>query len=152
VVLQPVAPGQPFPLADNLRVEAIAVPHRQEFTDTVGFLLTGPRTSVLYIPDIDRWEGLEPSIEDLAERADVLILDGSFWDPARELSARDPSKIPHPPMPVTMRRLGSFVNRRQVLFTHLNHTNPAWDENSPERKQIEEAGFGVAKDGMRFEL
>ena len=138
-------------LTDDLRVEALAVPHREEFTDTVGFIFTGPRKSLLYIPDIDRWEDLEPPIEELAKRIDILILDGSFWDPGRELSARDPSKIPHPPMPATMERLGSSIGTARVYFTHLNHTNPAWDKGSPERKKIEEAGFGVVKEGDRFE-
>ncbi len=139
-------------LTDNLRVEALAVPHREEFTDTVGFVFTGPRKSLLYIPDIDRWEDLEPPIEELAKRIDILILDGTFWDPGRELSVRDPSKIPHPPMPATMERLGSSIGTARVYFTHLNHTNPAWDKGSPERKKIEEAGFGIVQGGDRFEL
>jgi pyrroloquinoline quinone biosynthesis protein B len=151
VVLRPFG-LEPVQLADNLQVEALTVPHREEFTDAVGFIFTGPRRSLLYIPDIDRWEDLQPSIEDLARRVDILILDGSFWDPGRELSARDPSKIPHPPMPVTMRRLGSFAKSHEIYFTHLNHTNPAWDNDSPERRKIEEAGFGVVAEGDRFEL
>ena len=139
-------------LADNLEVEVLDVPHREEFTDTLGFIFTGREKSLLYIPDIDRWEELEPSIEELAERVDILLLDGSFWDPGRELSARDPSKIPHPPMPETMRRLGRFTNKRRIYFTHLNHTNPAWDTGSPERAKIERGGFGIVEEGDRFEL
>ncbi|MEE9179558.1 MAG: MBL fold metallo-hydrolase [Vicinamibacteria bacterium] len=150
VVLRPM--GGKVRLADNLEVEALEVPHREEFTDTIGFIFTGPKKSLLYIPDIDRWEELEPSIEKLAERVDILLLDGSFWDPGRELSARDPSKIPHPPMPETMRRLGPFADTRRIYFTHLNHTNPAWDKDSPERAKIEEAGFGIVEEGDRFEL
>ena len=151
VVLRPIGERK-LRLADNLEVEALDVPHREEFTDTIGFIFTGPKTSLLYIPDIDRWEELEPSIEKLAERVDILLLAGSFWDPSRELSARDPSKIPHPPMPETMRILGPFADSRKIYFTHLNHTNPAWDKDSPERAKIEEAGFGIVEEGDRFEL
>jgi pyrroloquinoline quinone biosynthesis protein B len=150
IVLRPI-PAK-LQLADNLEIEVLDVPHRDEFTDTIGFIFTGPKKSLLYIPDIDRWDELVPSIEKLAERVDVLLLDGSFWDPGRELSARDPSKIPHPPMPETMRRLGSFAGTRRIFFTHLNHTNPAWDKDSSERAKIEEAGFGIIEDGDRFEL
>ena len=150
IVLRPM--GGKVRLADNLEVEALDVPHREAFTDTIGFIFTGPKKSLLYIPDIDRWEELEPSIEKLAERVDILLLDGSFWDPGRELSARDPSKIPHPPMPETMRRLGPFADTRRIYFTHLNHTNPAWDKDSPERAKIEEAGFGIVEEGDQFEL
>ena len=151
VVLRPIGERK-LQLADNLEVEALDVPHREEFTNTIGFIFTGPKTSLLYIPDIDRWEELEPSIEKLAERVDLLLLDGSFWDPSRELSVRDPSKIPHPPMPETMRRLRPFADTRKIYFTHLNHTNPAWDKDSPERAKIEEAGFGIVEEGDRFEL
>ncbi len=151
IVLRPIGERK-LQLTDHLEVEALEVPHREEFTDTIGFIFTGPKESLLYIPDIDRWEELEPSIEELAERVDILLLDGSFWDPGRELSARDPSKIPHPPMPETMRRLGSYSNTRKIFFTHLNHTNPAWDKDSPERAKIEASGFGIAEEGDRFEL
>ena len=151
VVLRPIG-NRKLQLADHLEVEALEVPHREEFTDTIGFIFTGPKKSLLYIPDIDRWEELVPSIEELAERVDILLLDGSFWDPGRELSARDPSKIPHPPMPETMRRLSSFADRRRIYFTHLNHTNPAWDKDSPERARIEESGFGIVEEGDRFDL
>ena len=150
IVLQPI--DVKVRLDDNLEVEALDVPHREEFTDTLGFIFTGPKKRLLYIPDIDRWEELVPSLESLAERVDILLVDGSFWDPGRELSARDPSKIPHPPMPETMRRLGSFADKRRIYFTHLNHTNPAWDKDSPERAKIEGAGFGIVEDGDRFEL
>ena len=77
VVLRPIGERK-LQLADNLEVEALDVPHREEFTNTIGFIFTGPKTSLLYIPDIDRWEELEPSIEKLAERVDLLLLDGSF--------------------------------------------------------------------------
>lgn len=152
VRLVPIEPGKPFELATGLTAEAVSVPHREEFTDTVGYLLRGRRQSLLYIPDIDRWEPLSPPIETLALRADHLLLDGSFWDPATELAARDPRLVPHPPVPETMSRLASLARERRVVFIHLNHTNPLWDVDSLERKRLETAGMKVGEEGDRFAL
>lgn len=147
-----ITPGRPFPLALGLNVEAFAVPHREEFTDTVGYLLSGPTKSLIYIPDIDRWEGLAPSVESLAQRADVLLLDGSFFDPATELPGRDPRRIPHPPIPQTMRRLAHLASSRDIRFLHLNHTNPVWDPDSVEHRKVLGGGFQIASEGDRFSL
>ena len=61
--------GQPS--ADGVRVTAFRVPHRDEFSDTVGYRIEGPRQSALFIPDIDRWEKWERSIRDVAEHASI---------------------------------------------------------------------------------
>ena len=51
-----VAPGHEIVLG-RLRVTAIAVPHRDELSDTVGYRVRGPvRPRLLYVPDIDKWE------------------------------------------------------------------------------------------------
>jgi pyrroloquinoline quinone biosynthesis protein B len=41
----------------SVRVVPIRVPHRQEFSEVVGFRIVGPEKSVLFVPDIDQWEG-----------------------------------------------------------------------------------------------
>ena len=147
----PIEVGKPFELAPGLRAEAFLVPHRDEFTDTVGFFLSGPRRTLLYLPDIDRWAPPAPPLEDLVRRADVLLLDGTFWDPGAELKARDPRLVPHPPVPETMQKLTAFARSKTIRFIHLNHTNPLWDDG-PERKELERAGMGIAEEGNRFEI
>lgn len=151
--IRPIAveAGKSFELAPGLRAEAFTVPHRDEFTDTVGYFLIGPQRTLLYIPDIDRWEPLAPPIESLAARSEVLLLDGTFWDPLAELSARDPRQVPHPPVPETLRRLAPQAKSKTIRFIHLNHTNPLWDDG-PERAELERAGMGVAAEGDRFEI
>jgi len=58
--------------------------------------------------------------------------------------------VPHPPMTETVERLeGDDV---AVHFTHLNHTNPAIDPDSPERRALVRRGFGVAERGDRIRL
>lgn len=43
-------------LNDHLSITPFLVPHRQEYSEVVGFRITGPNRSVLFIPDIDKWE------------------------------------------------------------------------------------------------
>ena len=42
------------------------------------------------------------------------------------------------------------VKRR--IYVHINNSNPVLDENSPERKAVEAAGWEVGHDGMEVRL
>ena len=42
------------------------------------------------------------------------------------------------------------INRK--IYIHINNTNPILLADSPERAEVEAAGFEVAHDGMRIEL
>lgn len=111
-------------LPEGLTVTPFLVPHRDEFTDTVGFLITGPRKKALFIPDIDQWSKWNRDIGALADTVDYAFVDGTFASPS-EIPGRSIADIPHPMMPVT-REL--FKGRRAALwFIHLNHTNRELD-------------------------
>jgi pyrroloquinoline quinone biosynthesis protein B len=129
--------GQPTALGDGLTVTAYPVPHRDEFTDTVGFLIEGPHKKVLYIPDIDGWDQWSRDIRQMVDRVDVAFLDGTFAS-ADELPGRPMADIPHPLMPITRELLRGTHTR--VWFIHLNHTNMEID--APD----------VARDGMSFTM
>lgn len=143
--------GVIFEPIEGLGVEALPVPHRQEFSDTVAYRFHGSARSVLFVPDIDRWEG--NILEELLEGVDVAYLDATFYD-GREVPGRDLSEIPHPPMVGTMQRLETWMAERppgSVRFIHLNHSNPALHEGAL-REEIAERAFGVARVGetLRF--
>jgi pyrroloquinoline quinone biosynthesis protein B len=125
-------------LEAGLRVTALQVPHRDEFTDTVGFIIQGPRARALFIPDIDRWERWDRRIRDLADSVDLVFLDGTFSSPA-EVKGRRLEDIPHPMMDETRKLLRG--TRARVWFIHLNHTNPALD-GAPD----------VVREGMEFPM
>lgn len=122
IALNTLVPGQPVELPGGLNVTPLRVPHRDEFTDTVGFLIEGPRASVLFIPDIDKWEKWEQNLRDFANRVDFLLVDGTFGS-MDELPGRDMSQIPHPLMTETRALLEG--TSAQLWFIHLNHSNPA---------------------------
>jgi pyrroloquinoline quinone biosynthesis protein B len=48
----------------------------------------------------------------------------------------------------TLRRLGGLTARR--ILTHINNTNPILIDDSPERREVEAAGFEIAADGMEI--
>jgi pyrroloquinoline quinone biosynthesis protein B len=133
-------PDRAVTLAAGVRVTALAVPHRDELTDTVGFLIEGPRRKALYIPDIDRWEKWTRDIRPLVDRVDLAFLDGTFASP-EEVTGRGRSlaEIPHPMIPDTRARLRGVG--AQVWFIHLNHTNPELDR-----------GQDIAREGMVFQM
>lgn len=126
-------------------LEAIPVPHRQEWTDTVAWRIEGPRGAALWLPDIDSWDAWERDVKEVVQSVDVAFLDATFFADG-ELGHRDMAEIPHPRVVDTMRRLAGLGPH--VRLIHLNHTNPLWDDDTPAR----ERGFRVAQEGETFEL
>ncbi len=151
--LRPMRAGVKVMLTSSLSITPFLVPHRQEFSEVVGFRIDGPKSSALYIPDIDSWEQFDSMgtrIEDLIAAVDVAYIDGTFFENG-EIPGRDMSGFPHPFITHSMKRFASLPEseKRKVRFIHLNHTNPAlWQ--SAERKAVETAGFRVAEEGERF--
>jgi pyrroloquinoline quinone biosynthesis protein B len=148
--LRPLEPDRWHRISDRLSVKLLVVPHRDEFSDTVGFVFRGPGRSLLYLPDIDRWERWSRKIEDVVAEVDIALLDGTFYS-AEEVPGRSQAEIPHPLIPDTMTRLATLARRTQVVFTHLNNTNPALDDG-PEADAIRRAGFGLAREGATYSL
>ena len=144
---------------DWLEVKLWQVPHRDEFSDTAAFLFRGPSATLLYLPDIDSWtawsswDGVRRDVAEAVTEADVALLDASFWS-ADELPGRAVEDIPHPLVLDSMDRLQAVVDSgaAQVVFTHLNNSNPALDEDGPEQAEIVRRGFATAREGDRFPL
>lgn len=147
----------PVELEDGLQITAFQVPHRDEFSDTHGFLVehfdasaSGRSGSLVFLPDIDQWEKWERQVEDMLHPNAHLLIDGTFWSGA-ELPHRDLSEIPHPLVSHSIERLGPAVRatEAQVRFFHLNHSNPLWDRSGTEYAQVRDAGFLLATPGER---
>jgi pyrroloquinoline quinone biosynthesis protein B len=156
IALQPLAANKPVPLASGLRVTPLVVPHRQEFSEVVGFRIEGPSTKVLFIPDIDSWEQWDAAgtrIEDEIAKVDVAYLDATFFANG-EIPGRDMSGFPHPFIRHSIARFAKLTakEKAKVRFIHLNHTNKALWPDTPERRELEAAGFRVAEEGERIPL
>jgi pyrroloquinoline quinone biosynthesis protein B len=87
------------------------------------------------------------------DRRLIALLDGTFFSPA-ELPGRDLSQIPHPLVTDTVAKLiksGVEGPTIDVVFIHLNHSNPLW-QDGPERAWLAERGYKVGVFGQRWAL
>ena len=140
-------------LDKNLKVLPIVVPHRDEYSETVGYKIIGETRSALFIPDIDKWDKWDVSIIQEISKVDYAFIDGTFYD-GEEINHRDISEIPHPFIIESMSLLKNLSSKEKnkVYFIHLNHTNPALEEDSNAFKSIHENGFHVARINEVFSL
>ncbi len=140
-------------LNERISIRPFSVPHRDEYSETVGFQILGPEASVVFIPDIDKWERWERSIEELIAECDRAYLDGTFYADG-EIPGRDMAEIPHPFIEESMRRFAALPvsERRKIRFIHLNHSNPALQTASTAQQAIRDQGFGLAEQGERTRL
>jgi pyrroloquinoline quinone biosynthesis protein B len=102
--------------------------------------------------------GLGPKILARLDQAELLLFDGTFWtddELARlDISDRPALSMGHVPVSGAEGSLAvlSQLACRQMVYTHINNTNPMLIEGSQERTAVEAAGMIVGMDGMRFEL
>ena len=137
----------------NVTIQPVEVPHRAEFSETVGYKIYGPNKTVLFIPDIDKWYLWEKSIIDEIKQVDYALIDATFYD-SEEVNYRDLSEIPHPFVVESMELFDSTSDeeKKKIFFIHLNHTNPLLDKDSDQYKFVKDKGYNVAEEGMKLKL
>ncbi len=153
ITLIPLQNEQRVQATDALEIIPIEVPHRDEFSETVGYRIVGPSRSILFIPDINKWDQWDRRLEDELRQVDRAYLDATFYD-VDEVGYRDMAEIPHPFMIETMDLLQDLPQkeRSKVHFIHMNHTNPCLDEASAAYRGVRERGFNIARLGDSFSL
>ena len=139
-------------LNSNVKVIPFLVPHRDEYSETVGYKIIGPKKTALFIPDIDKWQKWNRNIVEEVKHVDYAFVDATFFD-ANEVK-RPIAEIPHP---FIIETVSLFENealeiKNKVIFIHFNHTNPAIESNSEARKKIEKLGFRFASEGDHYQL
>ena len=140
-------------LLNNLKVTPFLVPHRDEFSETVGYSIEGPKKTALFIPDINKWSQWKENILERIQLTDYALIDATFYD-NNELPGRDMSEIPHPFVVETMATLSVLPKeqREKVWFIHMNHTNPLLNSNSDQAQEVRAQGFNIASTGLRLKL
>jgi len=140
------------PLSNALKVTPFLVPHRDEFSETVGYKIEGNTNSALFIPDINKWSLWEKNIVEEVKKVDYAFIDATFFKEG-EIN-RPMSEVPHPFIEETVALFEneSLATKNKVIFIHFNHTNPALQSNSKERNELELLGFKFATEGQRFKL
>ena len=146
IAIEEIHNNEEINLSPSIKVMPIRVPHRDEYSETVGFRIIGPNKSVLFIPDIDKWGKWETSIVEAVVSVDYALIDATFYD-AAEINKRDISEIPHP---FVIESMELFKNqpeaiRNKIHFIHLNHTNPLLNLESEQSKEVLAKGFHIAR-------
>lgn len=145
IILNPIKEDVEFRLTDQFSVTPFLVPHRDEYSETVGYKVKGPSKSFLFIPDIDKWDKWDRSIIEEIKKVDYAFLDATFFDNG-EIPNRDMSEIPHPFVEESTELFKKLpiTEKNKIHFIHLNHTNPLLEANSDASKEILKAGYKTA--------
>jgi pyrroloquinoline quinone biosynthesis protein B len=152
IVLRELKKDSTIVLNKRISVTPIQVPHRDEFSETVGYVIHSNSKKVLFVPDIDKWSKWETSIVDYIKVVDIALLDATFFKQG-EIN-RDMSEVPHPFVTESMALFQNLSeeDKNKVHFIHFNHTNPLLIDGSEAQHQVLKNGFKIAKQEMIIEL
>jgi pyrroloquinoline quinone biosynthesis protein B len=151
--IQPLTEGKWEVMSPSLKVKPLLVPHRDEFSETVGYVIEAPNKQVLFIPDIDKWEKWRTDIVSLIREVDHALIDGTFFS-AAEVGNRNITEIPHPLVQESMQLFDALPakEKEKIMFIHFNHTNPLLKEQSEEARLVKSKGYRIAEVNMRIGL
>lgn len=152
IAISSLADGVKVRLNDSLIVTPFLVPHRDEFSETVGYRIESATKSLIFIPDIDKWQKWPTKLEELVRSVDYLLIDGTFY--ADGEIERPMSEVPHPFVSETMSLLKAMPRkeRSKVYFIHFNHSNPLVQGDKQKLREVRHQGFRVAVRGLRLNL
>ncbi|WP_158839239.1 MBL fold metallo-hydrolase [Polaribacter sp. L3A8] len=139
-------------LNNKIKVTPFLVPHRDEFSETVGYKIEGTQKTALFIPDIDKWHKWSRNIIDEVKKVDYAFVDATFLN--QNEVKRAMTEVPHPFIQETIDlfKNETLATKNKVIFIHFNHTNPTLQKNSKKRKEIEKMGFRFASEGNNYTL
>ena len=142
-----------FSLNERIKIKPFLVPHRDEFSETVGYEIVINHKSLIFIPDIDKWEKWNTNIIEAISKVDYAFLDATFYD-GEEINNRNISAIPHPFIIESMEKFKglSTEEKKKIYFIHFNHTNPVINIESKQAKQVIKNGFNIAQINTIFKL
>jgi pyrroloquinoline quinone biosynthesis protein B len=121
----------------------------------VGVVLAQGNKQLFYAPALP---GFSDESKDWARSSDLCLVDGTFWDETELISTGVGSKtareIGHVPLSGAGGLLQEFdfASRGRRVLIHINNTNPILDEESSEQREVRDAGWEIAYDGMEFSL
>jgi pyrroloquinoline quinone biosynthesis protein B len=153
IKLQKLKADSPIKLTGKIFVTPILVPHRDEFSETVGYSINTENKAALFIPDIDKWQKWNRDIKQLVQQYDYLFLDGTFYQ-EDELPGRNMSVVPHPFIQESIDLFNdlSLAEKQKIWFIHFNHTNPLVDKSTKQYNEVKSRGFNVAREGLTITL
>ncbi len=169
VVARVAAPlDTPVALAGNLTLELFAVPGKTPLyleTDdappitvdgvTVGAALSDGRATALFIPGC---AAMTPQLAARIRRADAVLFDATLWRDdemvVQGVGSKTGLRMGHMSLSGRGGTLEAFAGLEgpAKYLIHINNTNPVLLADSPERAEVERAGWTVARDGLEISL
>ena len=166
VTRREVAMDRPFEPLPGLGITLFAVPGKvplwledgapeigAETESTVGILIEGGGRRVGYVPACARvTDRLKARLDGL----DTLLFDGTVYEDddliRTGVGTKTGWRMGHVPMAGPEGAIAGLagLDIRERIFVHINNTNPALVEGSPERLAVEAAGWTLAHDGRRI--
>ena len=137
-------------LTDKISVTAFPVPHRDEYSETAGFVINTGNKKYLFVPDINKWDLWERRITDEVKKVDIALVDATFYAEG-ELPGRNLASVPHPFVTETMELFKNepAETKSKVHFILFNHTNPLmWDRLK--QNEVKKMGFRVCTQGEKI--
>ncbi len=150
IKIHTVSPNSVTGLSKNTKVYSFQVPHRDEFSETVGYSITTSGKKYLFIPDINKWDKWERDIIQEVKKVDVAFLDATFYK-KNELPNLRMSEVPHPYVEETIKLFSNTSEsiRSKIHFIHFNHTNPLlWNEDAA--TELNSKGYHIAVQGEKL--
>jgi pyrroloquinoline quinone biosynthesis protein B len=166
VTRRAVVPGQAFALLAAIEAELFLVPGKaplyledeapaiEESAANVGVEVRAGGKRLAFVPGA---AAITPALKQRLARADVVLFDGTLFEDDEMLRTGTGSKtgrrMGHMPISGSggaLSELSGLQSRR--VFIHINNTNPILIDGSPERQQVEAAGWEVAEDGQEIVL
>lgn len=166
VARSPLDLDRPVELAPDLRVTPFAAPGKaprfaERASDptwgsaehTIGLVIEGGGRRVVHVPGC-----VTPSSEVVARcaGADAVLFDGTLWSDDEMIrlgaSSKSGRRMGHACIAGPEGTIAAFAEARvaRKVFLHLNNTNPVLIADTPERAELERAGWEVAFDGMEL--
>lgn len=156
-----------IPKADNLIFTAVPLkseappysPHRHNTVagDNVGYKVEDTSTgkNLFYAPGLGV---IEDHVYEYMKNADVVLVDGTVWtndEMSRHgISDKLASEMGHLDQSSKggIKDILSSLDKPRKILIHINNTNPILDEDSDERKQLDDLGIEVSYDGMDIHI
>ncbi|WP_109298912.1 MBL fold metallo-hydrolase [Aquimarina sp. AU474] len=144
IIIHPIKEDSVLSITKSLRVISFKVPHRDEYSETVGYKIIGNHKSALFIPDINKWSLWEKNIVEQVKQVDYAFIDATFFKNGE--IPRPMEEVPHPFIEETTNlfKNESEEIKSKVIFIHFNHSNPALDVDNEDRILLEEQGYRFA--------
>ncbi len=132
-------------------------PHREDPHpgDNIGVIVeqVSSGKKLYYAPGLGE---IEPHVFDAMQQADCLLVDGTFWTDdemtkvGSDKKAREIGHLPQSGSGGMIEVLSGIRASTRKILIHINNTNPILDEDSPQRRLLEDAGIEVAYDTMEI--